>query len=166
MDTRKGFWGAFGVGKMFFVSVLLQRQNIWAKLCCTTGLCIQSFETMGTVVALRVSWVDVCIASLVLSLLFPPYPTMRANTIPHPSLVVALAPYPLRLRMSTPATRFASLPVCALLFCSLVPSKYLGKKLVVRCDSEVVEGAESPLFRVEHCGQVRFFFFWFLRNIR
>ncbi|CAN0369148.1 unnamed protein product, partial [Ectocarpus sp. 12 AP-2014] len=32
--------------------------------------------------------------------------------------------------------------------------QYPGKKLVVRCDSEVVEGERSPLFQVEHCGQL------------
>ncbi|CAM9192953.1 unnamed protein product, partial [Scytosiphon promiscuus] len=32
--------------------------------------------------------------------------------------------------------------------------QYPGKKLVIRCDSEVVEGEDSPLFRVEHCGQL------------
>lgn len=33
-------------------------------------------------------------------------------------------------------------------------TQYSGKKLVIRCDSEVVQGEQSPLFRVEHCGQV------------
>ena len=48
--------------------------------------------------------------------------------------------------------------VCfCLLFFSLSLWQYRGRRLVVRCDTEVADGAESPLFQVEHCGQVRVF---------
>ncbi|CAM9843522.1 unnamed protein product, partial [Laminaria digitata] len=40
-------------------------------------------------------------------------------------------------------------------FVSVNAKQYRGRRLVVRCDAEVIEGAESPLFQVEHCGQVR-----------